>query len=99
MDVSEVYPADAMAAPLRKVSSYHHQTLRRMGVTCGLPLRLHRDSAVVPLRVPNVRSDRSTPSSHATPFRVSLYPPSLVYNFLKPVSLAGDGHCSRREPQ
>lgn len=88
-----------MAALWRRVSSDHHQTLGRMRVTCGVSLWLRRDNAVVLLRVLDVPSDRSTPSSHATPSRVSHYSPSLVYNLLKHVSLAGDGHSSRRGPE
>jgi hypothetical protein len=80
LDASEGYSADAMAAPLRRVSSGQHQTLRRMPVTSGVPLRLHRDHAVVSLRSPDAPSDHIASSTHATPFNVSLLSPSLGYN-------------------
>ncbi|KAI9439874.1 hypothetical protein H4582DRAFT_1556242 [Lactarius indigo] len=66
---SKVYPADAMAAPLRKVSLDYHQTLRlaRFRVTSDVPLRLHSDRPMVPSRVPEVPSDRNTLSSHTAP--------------------------------
>jgi hypothetical protein len=69
-DASEVCPVDAMAAPLRRVSDCH-QTRGRMRVTSGVP-----GNAVVPLRVPDVPSDGSTPSPHATPSNVSFFSPS-----------------------
>ncbi|KAH9041733.1 hypothetical protein EDB85DRAFT_1377133 [Lactarius pseudohatsudake] len=66
---SKVYPADAMAAPLRKVSLDYHQTLRRVRfrVTSDVPLRLHRDNPVIPSHIPETPSDRNTLSSHTAP--------------------------------
>lgn len=66
---SKVYPADVMAAPLRKISLDYHQTLRRVRfqATSDVPLRLHRDNPVILSHIPETPSDRNTLSSHTAP--------------------------------
>jgi len=78
VDGSEAYPTDAMAAPLRKVSLECHQTLRRVQVISGVYLQQHCDNAAAPFRVPELPSDRNTPSSHATPSSEAVTVPAEV---------------------